>query len=612
MPARRSHTKSRNGCANCKRRRIKCDEVKPTCNNCSKHAIQCDFESRNDKEQATTPGSTTTGSASPSSAPRRGPPKSRRPTAPTNSMSPVAPLSTPPPNTQPTPVQHSLLPAISSRVPEDLSQAPTLPPLSGFLSNRNTLILPPVFQPLLHHDLPPQPHNIPTALPPPGSESFSLTDLSLMHNWTLYTADTISNRPEICTLWRHQIPLIAAQNPFLMHAILAISALHGHHLNPARADLLAVASHHHDSAVRGMALTLADISRDNCDALVVSSCLVVVYSFVSAKLDPGPDDIATWMPLLRGVHSILKQSYVWVTVTGGPLAALIKQYIMKHVPELDKDTDRELTELYKLCTDRSIPGSEELDETDVSTAYFSAIAELRKSYASMNEWENIIGSIFTWPITVSDRYVELLVERRPRALIIFVYYCGLFVGLESFWWSKGSGLFELQRIEKMLGPEWEEWTVWPKKRILEKARTDQEEQRSRQEEAAAAAAVPTPSSPSSSTAHPSADRDTAPYSATEVAEMVAAVMGRPGNGVGAGGGPSLLGAGQGLEGLGLSLPPAALEVVKEILKQQKEMVERGQREEAEKEGRRNEQESGTQGERARRLRVQGDRAISGE
>ncbi|KAI9643298.1 hypothetical protein NHQ30_007915 [Ciborinia camelliae] len=43
---RKSHTKSRNGCNNCRKRRIKCDEVRPSCGQCSERllgALQCDF-----------------------------------------------------------------------------------------------------------------------------------------------------------------------------------------------------------------------------------------------------------------------------------------------------------------------------------------------------------------------------------------------------------------------------------------------------------------------------------------------------------------------------------------------------------------------------------------
>ncbi|CRK28136.1 hypothetical protein BN1708_004572 [Verticillium longisporum] len=41
--SRRSHPKSRTGCRTCKKRKIKCDEHKPSCGNCIKHAVACDF-----------------------------------------------------------------------------------------------------------------------------------------------------------------------------------------------------------------------------------------------------------------------------------------------------------------------------------------------------------------------------------------------------------------------------------------------------------------------------------------------------------------------------------------------------------------------------------------
>ncbi|KAF7876650.1 hypothetical protein EAF04_001735 [Stromatinia cepivora] len=43
---RKSHTKSRNGCKNCRKRRIKCDEARPSCGQCSDRllgSLQCDF-----------------------------------------------------------------------------------------------------------------------------------------------------------------------------------------------------------------------------------------------------------------------------------------------------------------------------------------------------------------------------------------------------------------------------------------------------------------------------------------------------------------------------------------------------------------------------------------
>ncbi|QSZ35875.1 hypothetical protein DSL72_006997 [Monilinia vaccinii-corymbosi] len=40
---RRAHTKSSNGCAQCKARRVKCDEIHPTCSRCARRSAPCSF-----------------------------------------------------------------------------------------------------------------------------------------------------------------------------------------------------------------------------------------------------------------------------------------------------------------------------------------------------------------------------------------------------------------------------------------------------------------------------------------------------------------------------------------------------------------------------------------
>ncbi|KAK4102619.1 hypothetical protein N658DRAFT_495332 [Parathielavia hyrcaniae] len=40
---RRGHTKSRRGCFNCKRRRIKCQETRPACGHCVKQGLKCEY-----------------------------------------------------------------------------------------------------------------------------------------------------------------------------------------------------------------------------------------------------------------------------------------------------------------------------------------------------------------------------------------------------------------------------------------------------------------------------------------------------------------------------------------------------------------------------------------
>lgn len=43
MPPRRIHNKSRHGCDQCKKRRVKCNEVAPTCSNCASRQTECHY-----------------------------------------------------------------------------------------------------------------------------------------------------------------------------------------------------------------------------------------------------------------------------------------------------------------------------------------------------------------------------------------------------------------------------------------------------------------------------------------------------------------------------------------------------------------------------------------
>lgn len=51
---RRYHTKSRNGCFNCKKRRIKCNEVHPECSNCGEKGLSCEYPSSSRSPQSQT------------------------------------------------------------------------------------------------------------------------------------------------------------------------------------------------------------------------------------------------------------------------------------------------------------------------------------------------------------------------------------------------------------------------------------------------------------------------------------------------------------------------------------------------------------------------------
>ena len=71
MPIRRTHTKSRLGCSQCRKRRVKCDEKAPECTSCSQRGETCVYLRFPTKSTPITPaalGAPSNGSPSPSVA----------------------------------------------------------------------------------------------------------------------------------------------------------------------------------------------------------------------------------------------------------------------------------------------------------------------------------------------------------------------------------------------------------------------------------------------------------------------------------------------------------------------------------------------------------------
>uniref|UniRef100_A0A060T583 ARAD1C09944p n=1 Tax=Blastobotrys adeninivorans TaxID=409370 RepID=A0A060T583_BLAAD len=176
---RRAHSKSRNGCANCKLLRVKCDELRPSCRNCIKRKKPCEYppvvvrprrssgsvdmtrrKSNVDSTPTITTASSTTLSTAPSTTSSGSAPNSCTSTTPSTSTT----LSSIPY------VSSSLSSSLSSSVPNlrRHSTASLMPALSEstsppMLNSPNDLVPDPNF-PILQH--PPTPPLDSMAIPP--------------------------------------------------------------------------------------------------------------------------------------------------------------------------------------------------------------------------------------------------------------------------------------------------------------------------------------------------------------------------------------------------------------------------------------------------------------
>ncbi|KAK1835563.1 sterol uptake control protein 2 [Podospora conica] len=458
MPPRRSHKKSRAGCRRCKTRKIKCDEVHPRCGNCLKHGVACDFENPDvlaDLQAAaaspSTPGSTA------------------------GYNSPVVRNALPP---------FSFIPHNGSSSAHPLYRAPSAPTMS-------------ITTPMNHR----------------------LLELKLMHHYTAMTCKTFTfTAPITEDIWKITVPNLAfSGSQHLADAILAVAALHLRSLTPNDKDVVRASHAYMAASLAEYSATLArGINDTNAESLFLTATLIAFQStasrvFTKDELILGPqgaDDEAhrdglpsdkprhpsagcyvipfAWFHSFQGVKAITAASWQFLRSSSVVTQVINSQAVLQLNFSNGPDTffghllnglDDELSAMA-----RSRPGgppppastpsnnappspsapkppSDDLI-TSTRQAYQHAVAVLNWAHKIPHK-----GAPLAFPATVSRRYIELLEERRPRALAILACFFALLKSMDGIWWLQGMARREVLGVVSLFnsdffGPDaYAEW--WP-------------------------------------------------------------------------------------------------------------------------------------------------------
>ncbi|KAN0121797.1 hypothetical protein V8E51_000123 [Hyaloscypha variabilis] len=374
---RRDHRKLRTGCKQCRRRRVKCDEAKPSCAACIRNKLQCSFE-------FLTPS----------------------------------------------------LPKLRQREPKEN----VLPYPWNVLRSSS-----PSQDIGLHHT------------------SLDLHSMELLHHFTTVTYLTFSDQRRYF-LWKTEIPRMAISHGFLMHGLLAVSALHLSILQPHRKEELtrrATISEH-----LGLPLFRQFVSHEDPEtihAVIAFAGFVIPYVVGSRETLTGRipslyDEHPHWFFATRGLLQMVERS--WMVLRTGPFGSLLER-----APEFTPDTlehpdDVHLLKVYPLLESGDSTSEEDMEVFEVCTA---ALDELRRLFRCPHEpmRTRVMIAIHVWPGTVSQRFVELMQERRPEALVVLAHFCVLLKKVDSCWWLAGVGKRMLAAIDDALDLEWKPWIKWP-------------------------------------------------------------------------------------------------------------------------------------------------------
>ena len=316
----------------------------------------------------------------------------------------------------------------------------------------------------------------PKTPPPPSPLSLNMAHLELLHHFVTVTSYAITTGRISHVVWHDTVPHIALSHEFVMHALLAVSALHIAYLRPdQRMSYWKRAAMHQDRALQLQQLAMANPTRENADALFIFSFLIVYLALASPSsvdgtvVDTPLHAAIQCIHMFRGIRSILPSIRHWVEE--GPLAHLLVLYsghIKSNPTFRDPSTEDHFSKLLIFCS--TAPDLNKDTEMDDVENFAAAASSLRASYLkveSVLEGDLYTPPIWHWAVRLPSSFVQRLGERHAVPLVLIAHWCVLLSQARHYWWI-GDWLDKtMGEIEACLPQEYSQWLEWPTEKIRE-------------------------------------------------------------------------------------------------------------------------------------------------
>lgn len=298
-----------------------------------------------------------------------------------------------------------------------------------------------------------------------GAAPLNLDHLELELQWILHTHKIFARNEETRKVWEIPVLQEALHTPFLMHGILAISALHLAHLrqHERQTEWINIAIAHKSTALALFSEQLNNINESNARAMMSFAGIAVVFSFASAlhcsNSDDGPslNALADILLLARGVQTVGGQAMEFLRHSN--FAPLFD--VSNPGATIPNDVLAALNYLEGLNAEYG-----QRSDSHGGKSYERAVQTMKElapfTYAEPTSLTLVGG----WAIRAPPAFLEGLSAREPFALVILAHFC-VFLHITRENWCIGSwGRIVLREIVQILDADWQCHIKWAVVQVL--------------------------------------------------------------------------------------------------------------------------------------------------
>ena len=302
---------------------------------------------------------------------------------------------------------------------------------------------------------------------PPESKARRTLELRLLHQYMSKTGPAIAIDDHSRSAWCELIPLWSFRSEALQYAMYSVAALHIAKANAFK-DPIMIDAHqtYLEMALHEHSMEVSQLNRANVDSTFLTANILRICSFVMLQqrsLHPYSPPMQ-WLRMTNSTATIFKEAWALASDDEESIAA---QWIRGLPIALDTDArlgeDKRRDFLHLLRRKQSDELTEPWDK-GIQEVYEHTLSYIGGIWIAVNNHEatgDICRRLVVFPMLAPPRFLDLVEELRPRALVILMHYFALLSLFREFWYIGDGGEREVYAIKATLVDEWQDFVSWP-------------------------------------------------------------------------------------------------------------------------------------------------------
>jgi hypothetical protein len=284
--------------------------------------------------------------------------------------------------------------------------------------------------------------------------TLNLDNIDLIIHWFTKTVHTVNPPTNLAAKEICQTVILeqARKHPFLLHGLLALSALHlaDSHSDPE--PYTKIATIHHTQGLELYYSILSNINKENYSASIAFAAITIMYAFgISRPRGTKPPGIE----LIDRLSQIFLLSHGW-------------QSVVNAADGLDRGTGTPIfpaphshTGALPTATEAAFARLNDMNHGPDTAVYTLAISTLKSVFYDLETDRDNPHIALQWAHTQPKEFLDLLHQRQNLALVIVGYYCVVLDALKEVWWLNGWSKNLFGVILSNTDPSYRDVLEWP-------------------------------------------------------------------------------------------------------------------------------------------------------